>query len=362
LLSSRAAKTGLKIIDMKPIRLAVAGAGLIGKRHIDTITQCPEAELVGVVDPQSAAAAYASSLGANRYESISEMLATARPDGVIIATPNQMHVEHGLACVSAGIPVLIEKPISSDVPSAERLVGEAEAAGVPILVGHHRRHNPIITAAKARIASGEIGEIVAVHGICWLYKPDDYFGANWRKQAGAGPVLINLIHDIDLLRYLCGEVRTVQAFDSNRVRGHQVEDTAAIIMAFDNGALATVTVSDTIVAPWSWELTAGENPAYPNTGQSCYFIGGTHGSLEIPGGKVWSNPSQRSWWEPINSVSSKVDEQDPLHAQISHFCRVISRSEKPIVSGREGLRTLQVVEVIKRAANSGTLVHLASDV
>jgi predicted dehydrogenase len=287
------------------------------------------------------------------------MLANDRPDGVIVATPNQLHVEHGLACIRAGIPVLIEKPIASDVRSGERLVREAEAADVPILVGHHRRHNPIIASAKARISSGAIGEVVAVHAICWLYKPDDYFRTDWRTQAGAGPVFINLIHDIDLLRYLCGEVRAVQAFDSNRVRGHQVEDTAAIIMEFDSGALATVTVSDTIVAPWSWELTSGENPAYPSTGQSCYLIGGTHGSLEIPGCGVWSNPSQRSWWEPINCETSRLDDQDPLRLQISHFCRVISRTEKPLVSGREGLRTLQVIEAIKSAAESGASAHLA---
>ncbi|MHA1527382.1 MAG: hypothetical protein ACTSVG_00065 [Alphaproteobacteria bacterium] len=131
------------------------------------------------------------------------------------------------------------------------------------------------------------------------------------------------------------------------------------MLEFDSGALATVTVSDTIVAPWSWELTSGENPAYPNTGQSCYFIGGTLGSLEIPGGAVWSNPSQRSWWEPINRESSRLDDQDPLRVQIGHFCRVISRAEKPLVSGREGLRTLQVIEAIKSAARSGTRVHLA---
>ena len=119
---NRETKTGRQDIDSKPIRLAVAGAGLIGKRHIDAITQSPGVSLAGVVDPASAAAAYAASLGAARYEGISEMLAGDRPDGVIVATPNQLHVEHGLACIAAGIPVLIEKPISSDVLSAERLV------------------------------------------------------------------------------------------------------------------------------------------------------------------------------------------------------------------------------------------------
>ena len=331
----------------------------MGKRHIEAIIQCPETDLAGIVGPQSAAAEHASSLGVDWYKYIPEMLASDRPDGIIVATPNQLHVEHGLACIGAGIPVLIEKPISSDVRSAEGLVREAGAAGVPILVGHHRRHNPIVAEAKARISSGAIGEIVAVQAMCWLYKPEDYFGPDWRTQAGAGPVFINLIHDIDLLRYLCGEVRTVQAFDSTRVRGHQVEDTAAIIMEFDSGALATVTVSDTIVAPWSWELTSGENPAYPNTGQSCYLIGGTHGSLGIPGCGVWSNPSRRSWWEPIERDSSSLDDQDPLRVQLSHFCRVISRTEKPLVSGDEGLRTLRVIEAIKSAAKTGAPAHLA---
>ncbi len=342
----------------RSIRLAVVGAGLIGKRHINAIAQIPEVELVGVVDPHHEAKTYASSLGVNWYTCISAMLATDRPDGIIIATPNQTHVDNGLECLGAGIPVLIEKPIASDVQSAERLVLEAEATGVPILVGHHRRHNPIIKAAKAKISGGLIGTIVAVHGVCWLYKPDDYFTVDWRTREGAGPVFINLIHDIDLLRYLCGEVRSVQALESHHARDYEVEDTAAIIMQFESGALATVTVSDTIVAPWSWELTAGENPAYPKTEQTCYFIGGTHGSLEIPSGKVWTNPSQRSWWKPIGSEIYEVDEQDPLQLQISHFCRVISSSERPLVSGREGLRALQVIEAIKSAAVSGKLVQL----
>ena len=73
---------------------------------------------------------------------------------------------------------------------------------------------------------------------------------------------MNLIHDMDLLRHLCGEVTSVQAFESNAARGIR-EDSAVILLRFANGALGTVTVSDTIVAPWSWELTTGgENPAY----------------------------------------------------------------------------------------------------
>lgn len=274
------------------------------------------------------------------------MLASNPPDGVIIATPNQLHVDNGLECVRAKLPVLVEKPISDGTESAARLVEEAEKLSVPILVGHHRRHNPIIQAAKAQIDGGAIGEIVAVQAACWLYKPDSYFKAAWRTRQGAGPVFINLIHDVDLLRYLIGEVRSVQAFDSKQTRGHEVEDTAAIILEFANGALATMTVSDTIVAPWSWELTAEENPAYPATGQNCYFIGGTRGSMEIPGGKIWFQSGERSWWRPIDQQSFGVERQDPLDIQISHFCEVITGGAEPLVSGREALRSLCVIEAI----------------
>ncbi len=281
------------------------------------------------------------------------MLAADRPDGVIVATPNQLHVEHGRQCLGAGLPLLVEKPIADESRSATGLVEQAERLGIPLLVGHHRRHNPIVRAAKARIESGAIGEVVAVQAACWLYKPEGYFDAAWRTRPGAGPVFINLIHDVDLLRHLLGEVVAVQAFDSRQARGHEVEDTAAILLRFEGGALASVTVSDSIVAPWSWELTAAENPAYPATGQSCYLIGGTRGALEIPAGRIWSQKGERSWWRPLDRATYAVEPRDPLDLQLCHFCDVIEGKAAPLVSGREALRSLQVIEAILAAARSG---------
>ncbi|NNJ69292.1 MAG: Gfo/Idh/MocA family oxidoreductase, partial [Boseongicola sp.] len=253
--------------------IAVVGAGLIGQRHIDVVSR--GARLAAIVDPDLNADALAARHGVERYPGLDAYLATARPDGVILATPNQMHVAQGLQCVRAGVPVLIEKPIANDVASASALVDESEAAGVPILVGHHRRHNPLVRAAKAVIEAGRLGDIVAATAEFWLYKPDDYFTPEWRRAPGAGPVFINLIHDIDLMRHFCGNVEYVQAMESRAVRGFEVEDTMAVLLRFANGALATVSVSDTISAPWSWEFTSGENPVYPNVTTSCYKIGGT---------------------------------------------------------------------------------------
>jgi predicted dehydrogenase len=341
------------------VRLAVVGAGLIGQRHARLIRQLPGVCLCAVVDPAAAGQAVALSLDADWFADMQQMLDEVRPDGVVIATPNQMHVEHGLAAVAAGVPALVEKPIADSVAAAEQLVQAAEAAGVPLLVGHHRRHNPLIQRAKAVIESGRLGRMVTVHGFFWLYKPEDYFDTAWRRQTGAGPILINLIHDLDLLRYLCGEIVSVQAMASNAVRGFAVEDTAAAILRFGNGAIGTISASDTVVGPWSWEQTSGENPAYPRTDQPCYMIGGTHGSLSLPHGEVWRNADARSWWEPLQVSRTHSPDSDPLLLQIDHFRAVIRDGAEPLVSGREGLRTLQVVEALTQSATEGVAVSTA---
>jgi len=153
-------------------------------------------------------------------------------------------------------------------------------------------------------------------------------------------------------------VVSVQALQSNAVRGHAVEETAVVLLRFADGALGTVTVSDTIVAPWSWELTTGENPVYPHSDQTCYVIGGTHGSLSVPKLEVWHNQSKRSWWEPLHADRVYVSDADPLALQIRQFCRVIRGEETPLVSGREGLETLRVISAVKQAAVSGRVVEI----
>jgi predicted dehydrogenase len=344
---------------MASVKLAVMGAGLIGRRHAEHVAGAPGATLSGIVDPSDVGRDLAERLGTRWHRSLADLVAAERPEGVVIATPNQLHVANGLEAVEAGIPAIVEKPIADDLAGAARLVAAAEKAGVPLLTGHHRRYNPMIAKAKEIVDSGRLGRVLAIHGHFWLMKPDDYFDVAWRREAGAGPILLNLIHDVDLFRYLCGEVVSVQASSANSVRGHAAEETAAILLRFASGVLATVTVSDTIVAPWSWELTTGENPAYPQQDQSCYQIGGTHGALTIPQLEIWSNRDRRGWWEPLARERVPFVPEDPLARQIRHFCDVIRNGAAPIASGREGLATLAVIDAVKRAAASGETVSLS---
>lgn len=343
---------------MRPLKLAVIGAGLIGKRHAEHVAAEPGATLSAIVDPAPAGRDLAAALGTRWFARFADLAAADRPDGIIIATPNRLHVENGLEAVAAGVPAIVEKPIADDVAGAARLVAAADAAGVPLLVGHHRRYNPMIRKAKEIVESGRLGRVLTLSGHFWLMKPDDYFDVAWRREKGAGPVLLNLIHDVDLFRHLCGEIVSVQAQESNMVRGHAVEETAAILLRFASGALGTISVSDSVVAPWSWELTAGENPAYPRQDQACYQIGGTHGSLSIPSLELWTNKDRRSWWEPLLRERVPFVLGDPLKAQIRHFCAVIRGEATPLVSAREGLETLKVIEAVKLAARSGAAVRV----
>jgi predicted dehydrogenase len=169
---------------------------------------------------------------------------------------------------------------------------------------------------------------------------------------------LNLVHDVDNLRYLLGNVVSAQAYESSQFRRNPVEETAVVLLRFETGVLATLSVSDAIVAPWSWELTSAENPIYPRTDESCYFIGGTHGSLTVPHLDCWHHRDERSWWEPIHRQRLSVELQDPLALQIRHFCQVIRGQVQPLVTGREGLNTLKVIVAIKEAAATGQLVEI----
>ena len=103
-------------------RLAIAGLGLVGLRHLEAIGVLPDCTLCAVMDPRPEARATAQRHGAACFDNFAQMLETARPDGVILSTPTKMHVTQATDCVRAGIPALVEKPLSDDLPSAATLV------------------------------------------------------------------------------------------------------------------------------------------------------------------------------------------------------------------------------------------------
>lgn len=341
------------------VRLALVGFGLVGRRHAEAIINQPNSSLVAIVEPNNAAREDIIASGAEWFPSLEAMFTDIEVDGVILATPTPLHADQAILCVENSCPVLIEKPITVTSDEALGIVSTAAARNIPVLVGHHRRFNGLVRAAKAAIDEGLLGELRVITANCWLYKPDHYFDeAPWRKLIGAGPISVNLVHDIDLLRHFCGEVVMVQAHATPSLRGYENEDVAAALLKFESGVVATVTVSDSVVAPWSWEMTSNENPVYPSTNESCYLIGGAEGSISIPDMKVWHHQVAPDWWNPIGFKEITAKNTDPLAAQIDHFVRVILSEEQPLVSGLEGMRTLQVIEAIQMAAMEGKTIKI----
>jgi predicted dehydrogenase len=335
------------------IRIGIAGAGLIGRTHIALIEASRDCVLAGIADPSLDAKAFAEARSIPWYPDCRGLLEEARPDGLIVASPNEMHLSMTMDCVERGVPALVEKPVTDTVASARRLLSAVRRTGLPVLVGHHRRYNPIIMAVKEAIASGQIGQLTAIVGLWLLKKPDDYFDVAWRRQPGGGPVLINLVHDIDNLRFISGEIVEVQALVSNKVRKFEVEDTAALLLKFANGAIGTFSVSDATPAPWSWELSSGENSAYARHNQPCYLFAGTNGSLAVPTMQLWSYPGQDGWYAPLICAELKAASSDPLVEQLRHFLAVIARRETPLISVEDAAGTLAVVEAVREAARTG---------
>jgi len=341
-----------------PVRIAVVGAGLIGRRHVELIRASPSSRLAAIVDPDSGAGAIAREAGAPWHRDIDALFASEHPHGVILATPNAVHPPQALRCLQEGVPVLVEKPIATTVVDGLALADEAERRGVPLLVGHHRRHSAVLAAAHEIVMSGQLGRIVAVTATTLLAKPDEYFeAAPWRREAGGGPILINLIHDIDALRMLVGDVATVRAVASNRIRRFPVEETVAVIVEFVNGALGSLVLSDVAAAPLSWELTSGEDPAFPqHDDRDCYAVAGTSGTLGIPTLRLTTAEGPPSWRRPMRRSVARPRASDPLATQLEHFVEVIRGEAHPIVTGRDATESLRVTLAVAESAATGDVV------
>lgn len=342
----------------KKIGVAVIGAGAIGRTHIDTLGRMEDLSLSALVDPAPSGAELARANGVPCLMDVAALVDAGLADAAIVASPNETHLPVSEVLMKAGIPVLLEKPVAESLDSALRLIAIAEQTGVPLLVGHHRRHNPIIRAAHEAIHAGRIGDLVVATVTCSLVKPPSYFEAAWRRMPGAGgPLLINLVHEIDLMRHFFGEIATVQAITSNGRRGFAVEDTAAVALTFVKGGLATLCISDAATGPWAWDLSAGENlvrfPAHPVT---AHHYAGSKAGLSLPDLTLWQPEGEPDWTRKLKPQTLSFQPGDPYEAQLAHFGGLIRKGGKPLVSARDATANLIVLDAIRAAAESGAAV------
>ncbi len=347
----------------KRVRLAVIGAGLIGARHAELAQDHPDCDLVAIVDPAPNTANLASRLGCAWHSELATIV-DGSLDAAIVATPNALHLPVALACLERGLPCLVEKPVADTLDNAQTMVDAFEHAGLPLLVGHHRRYHPFVAATRDLLASGEIGSPVCASIIWAVRKPDSYFADGpWRLGADGGPLMLNLIHEIDLMRHVFGDIAEVTAMVSNHQRQSPVEDTAAVSFRFASGMLATAILSDAALTPWSFEGASGENPNIATTGIASWRVGCTRGAFDFPTMEVWRHAGEGAgdWSKPLQAARKAQQSVKPLHAQLTHFIRLVQGLDsEPLVSGREGLEALRAIRAIQHSAATGQTVKLAA--
>jgi predicted dehydrogenase len=334
---------------------------MIGQVHAGIARRLEECDYVALSDPDPKKGELAAELGVKYYREYREMIDKESLDGVIISVPNEAHDSVGVECAERGLHILMEKPIASTLEAADRLIAGARSNKVQLYIAHHRRFNSRINKAREVIRGGELGDLVGVSVLWCMYKPSEYFVAGpWRAKKGGGPILINTIHEIDLLRYIHGELARVYAEVSNKSRGFEVEDTVSVSMRFQDGSLASILMSDTAPSLWGYESTAGENPFfYPTKGDLYHFLG-RKASLTFPGlVKVfYADPQRVGWQHPISTQQLEVSPCDPYVEQLKHFCRVVRGEEQPRTSGEDARRSLAVAMAVRESGATGQAIAL----
>lgn len=340
------------------------GHGVIGRVHARNIMQAPGIKLGGVLTKTPKVhERFSEMYGVSFYKDVTEIKNLNEFSGVVIATPNNYHLEYMLWALEHNLKVLVEKPVLNStaelsLATFDRLMSNCDN----ILVGHHRLHGKILNEAR-RIISDDFGDVNAVSVDVVLKKPAVYFDeADWRKKVGAGPIQINATHELATLIHLFGRVDYVTAIGSNASRGFEVEDTAGICLAFENGITATLLVSDNCSSVFSWELLSGENPIYPHVfGHDCIRIHGSENSLFLPSLTKVSSGVDYHWHKTIltsRSLPPAAQFVDPMFAEMENFSAMLNFQEKPLVNIAVGLHILEVTSAIHKSIISKKHVHV----
>lgn len=180
-----------------------------------------------------------------------------------------------------------------------------------------------------------------------------------RSSASGGTVMINLIHEIDILHYLLGPITRVFAEKTISQRGFEAEEGAAIVLRFESGVVGTFLLSDNTPSPHNFEAGTGENPMIPKVGKDVYRIFGTEGMVSVPDMKWSRYDGVNSWTEEIKETGVEVDVgKAPFELQVKHLVEVLAGRENPVCSAADGLRAVVVCEAVKRALYTGLPVEI----
>ena len=348
------------------LRVGIVGCGNIADNHFQALTALPHVEVVGVADVDRARArSFAGERGIPRaVTSLADLLELGL-DAVTVCTPHPSHEDVVTAAARAGVHVLCEKPLAVDVAAAERMVAAAEQHQIILGTVFQRRFWPAAQNIRAAIDDGLLGTPMLGHCQVLLHRGADYYrSAGWRgtwSADGGGVLMTQAIHYTDLLQWFMGEPVEVSAKAGAFVLSDviEVEDTAAAIITFSSGAIATLSATVTAAPSLGTRITI--------TGSR----GGTVSLAEYPEGAdavndVWTLPPQpRATSVFASGLAADIPVAEvnaallPLHRQqLADFVDAVRTGRPPAVPGRQAMTSLLMVQAVYESARSGQPVRL----
>jgi predicted dehydrogenase len=339
--------------------------GVVGLNHgyalARAIKSCPAVELVALCTRSpDKHRMRAREFNVPLFGQLDSMLAECALDGVVVAGPTDQLVAMTLCCLAHDVSVLVEKPLGTSVSEALELKHAVARTRARVVVGYYRRLARQVVALKGLLESGVIGEMT---GVCckWVIrKPVGYF-QDWKaaRSRGGGFLMINTIHDLDLLQFLLGRIVAVAAMQCGSNNTDDVEHAVALAMRFSGGQIGTAFFADQNPSPYSYDNTVAAVSKFPVYPADSHHFFGTAGSLAFPSFTVHSERSTTSsWLEPLNSeiVSSANHEtDDPIALEIERFGQVLSSGAQPHATIADAIQNLSVVEAIRRSLHSGAM-------
>jgi UDP-N-acetyl-2-amino-2-deoxyglucuronate dehydrogenase len=339
------------------MHIGIVGAGGISDTHARAALSVPGVTVAAVYGANhEKTARLASQYGGTAYDDFDRFLAHAPMDAVAIGSPSGLHAEQGIAAARRGLHVLVEKPIDISVERADALIDAARDAGVALGVFFQDRLRPAVRDIKRAVDEGHLGAPVMISGRVKWYRPPEYYGrSRWRGTwglDGGGALMNQAIHTVDLMVWLFGPVKRLYAATATRLHAIQVEDTASAVLEFESGALGTIEAGTSIYPGYDrrLEVTGSEGTMVLEHDRLVRV------DLRSPNADLGSSAVPA---DTTASASSPVVSDASAHARvIDDFVRAIEAGRAPACDGREGRRSVEVIEAIYTSARTHQPVEL----
>ena len=324
------------------IRTAVVGAGKMGAIHAKVYSQLPDSELVAVVDTdQNRATQLAENYGCLAFTDCAEVL--GKVDAVTVATPTTTHLQVAKVFLRNKIPVLIEKPLASNVREGRKIVALARRYETVVAVGHSERCNPVAQAMKRLNIEPKF---IEAHRV----SPYPF------RSTDVGVVLDIMIHDIDIILSLAhSKIKRVEAVGVTVIEGG--EDICNARIVFENGCIANITASR-LALKTERRVHVFSREAYLSVDylKKSGIVIKTDPNTNVVGMiKEWRqggnfDPTSVNWPDLLHIEQLQIDDKEPVRLQQEAFLRAVrDRTFTPEVSAEEGLAALKCAQKILRA-------------